>query len=77
MTLEAAANFTPPDNARIMRNLVLGSNYVQSHILHFYHLALPDFVDGPPRCRRGRPPGASDKRLSAELQRPQLFKATT
>jgi hydrogenase large subunit len=30
-----------------MRNIVLGSNYVQSHILHFYHLALLDFVDGP------------------------------
>jgi hydrogenase large subunit len=45
--LEAAAALTIPDNARIMRNLVLGSNFVQSHILHFYHLALQDFVGGP------------------------------
>ena len=34
-----------PDNARIIRNLILGSNYIQSHILHFYHLAALDYVD--------------------------------
>lgn len=35
------------DNARITRNLILGANYLQSHILHFYHLAALDFVKGP------------------------------
>ena len=34
-----------PDNGRIIRNLILGSNYLQSHILHFYALAALDFVD--------------------------------
>ncbi len=34
-----------PDNARIIRNLILGANFLQSHILHFYHLSLLDFVD--------------------------------
>ncbi|MFQ6042967.1 MAG: nickel-dependent hydrogenase large subunit, partial [Candidatus Poribacteria bacterium] len=34
-----------PDNGRIIRNLLLGSNYIQSHILHFYHLAALDYVD--------------------------------
>ncbi len=24
-----------PDNGRILRNLILGANYLQSHILHF------------------------------------------
>lgn len=28
-----------------MRNLILGANYLQSHILHFYHLAALDYVD--------------------------------
>ena len=37
--LEAACGVAPADNGRIMRNLVLGANFVQSHILHFYHLA--------------------------------------
>lgn len=34
-------------NARLTRNLILGANYLQSHILHFYHLAALDFVSGP------------------------------
>jgi Ni,Fe-hydrogenase I large subunit len=34
-----------PDNGRIMRNLILGSNFIQSHVLHFYHLAALDYVD--------------------------------
>lgn len=34
-----------PKNGRIIRNLILGSNYIQSHILHFYHLAALDYVD--------------------------------
>ena len=44
---DKAFNVTVPPNARIMRNLVMGANFIQSHILHFYHLALQDFVDGP------------------------------
>jgi hydrogenase large subunit len=34
-----------PDNGRIVRNLILSSNFLQSHILHFYHLAALDYVD--------------------------------
>ena len=34
-----------PDNGRIIRNLIFGSNFIQSHILHFYHLTALDFVD--------------------------------
>ncbi len=45
LTLEAAFGITPPDNGRILRNLVLGANYIQSHILHFYHLAAFDYID--------------------------------
>ncbi len=33
------------DNGRIIRNLILGANCLQSHILHFYHLAALDYVD--------------------------------
>lgn len=36
---------TLPANGRILRNLVLGANYIQSHILHFYHLAALDFIN--------------------------------
>jgi len=34
-----------PPNGRIVRNLILGSNLIQSHILHFYVLCALDFVD--------------------------------
>ena len=33
------------DNGRILRNLIQGANYLQSHILHFYQLAALDYVD--------------------------------
>ncbi len=35
----------PPDNGRILRNLVLGANFIMSHILHFYHLAALDYIN--------------------------------
>ncbi|MCU0588555.1 MAG: nickel-dependent hydrogenase large subunit [Syntrophobacteraceae bacterium] len=47
LALEKAANRSRPANARIMRNLVLGANFLQSHILHFYLLAALDYVKGP------------------------------
>ncbi|MBU4240199.1 MAG: nickel-dependent hydrogenase large subunit [Actinomycetia bacterium] len=43
--LDDALGVELPDNARIIRNLCLGANFIQSHILHFYHLAALDYVD--------------------------------
>ncbi len=43
--LDDAFNVEPPANGRIIRNLLLGSEYVHSHILHFYHLSALDYVD--------------------------------
>jgi hydrogenase large subunit len=34
-----------PGNAKLIRALIFGSNFLQSHILHFYHLAALDYVD--------------------------------
>ncbi len=34
-----------PPNGRLVRNLILGCNYLQSHILHFFALAALDYVD--------------------------------
>jgi hydrogenase large subunit len=47
-----------------MRNLVLGANFIQSHILHFYHLSLPDFIDGP-NMPPWQPSWAVDKRFNS------------
>jgi Ni,Fe-hydrogenase I large subunit len=43
--VETACNVRPNKNGRLLRNLALASNYLQSHILHFYHLAALDYID--------------------------------
>jgi Ni,Fe-hydrogenase I large subunit len=43
--VENACGVVPNKNGRLLRNLALASNFLQSHILHFYHLAAIDFVD--------------------------------
>ncbi len=45
--LDDAFNVKLTTNGRIARNLILAANYLQSHILHFYHLAALDYVKGP------------------------------
>ena len=45
--LDNAFGVKPPTNGRIMRNLIFGSDYLMSHILHFYHLVALDYVKGP------------------------------
>lgn len=42
---EDAYNLSIPKNAKLIRNIMLGGNYIQSHITHFYHLSALDFVD--------------------------------
>lgn len=44
---DEAFKINPPDNGRILRNLIQASNSLMSHILHFYHLAALDYVVGP------------------------------
>ncbi len=43
--LEGAFGIKPNENGRIQRNLILAANYLQSHIIHFYHLSALDYVD--------------------------------
>ena len=47
LALENVSDYLPPTNARLLRNLTLGANFLQSHILHFYLLAALDYVAGP------------------------------
>ncbi|CAG34888.1 nickel-dependent hydrogenase large subunit [Desulfotalea psychrophila] len=42
---EQAYGIQLPENARLQRNIMLASNYIQSHITHFYHLSALDFID--------------------------------
>jgi len=43
--VEDALGIKIPDNARIIRNLISGIQYVQDHVIHFYHLHALDWVD--------------------------------
>jgi len=43
--VEDALNIQIPDNARIIRNLIMGIQNVQDHVIHFYHLHALDWVD--------------------------------
>ncbi|MBN2446321.1 MAG: nickel-dependent hydrogenase large subunit, partial [Phycisphaerae bacterium] len=45
LNLDNAFGVSPPDNGRILRNLILGANFIQSHLLHFYHLSVLDYVN--------------------------------
>ncbi len=43
--VEDAAGISVPDNARLIRNLILGAQYLHDHPVHFYHLHALDWVD--------------------------------
>jgi Ni,Fe-hydrogenase I large subunit len=43
--VEDALGIQIPENARILRNLITGIQYVQDHVIHFYHLHALDWVD--------------------------------
>ncbi len=43
--VEHALGATIPRNARLVRNVMAGTQYVLDHVLHFYHLHAFDWVD--------------------------------
>jgi len=43
--VEDALKIQIPNNARILRNIIEGIQYVQDHVIHFYHLHALDWVD--------------------------------
>ncbi|HUA82516.1 MAG TPA: nickel-dependent hydrogenase large subunit [Bryobacteraceae bacterium] len=43
--VENALQIDVPDNARLVRNLIAGSQMVHDHVIHFYHLHALDWVD--------------------------------
>jgi hydrogenase large subunit len=45
--VEKALGITIPANARLIRNLMAGTRYVQDHVLHFYQLQSFDWIDLP------------------------------
>ena len=47
LAMDDAAKVQAPKNGRTMQNLIHGAEYLHSHLLHSYHLALQDYIDMP------------------------------
>jgi hydrogenase large subunit len=43
--VENALTYAIPDNAQLIRNLMIGAQFVHDHVMHFYHLHALDWVD--------------------------------
>ncbi len=44
-SVEDALKIEVPRNAQLIRNLMIGAQYVHDHVMHFYHLHALDWVD--------------------------------
>ena len=44
-SVEDALNYSIPQNAQLIRNLMIAAQYVHDHVMHFYHLHALDWVD--------------------------------
>ena len=78
--VEDALGITIPPNANLIRNLVHGMQFIQDHVIHFYHLHALDWVDvvsalkadpaGTARHRevRSRPGPTTPRPTSREVQ---------
>lgn len=75
--VENALQIVIPDNARLMRNIIHGIQYVQDHVIHFYHLHALDWVDLV-SALQADPAGTADLARSLSdwpLSSPAYFKA--
>ena len=43
--VEDALKYEIPKNAQLIRNLMIGAQYVHDHVMHFYHLHTLNWVD--------------------------------
>ena len=44
-SVENALNYEIPPNAQLIRNLMIGAQFIHDHVMHFYHLHALDWVD--------------------------------
>ena len=47
LALESALGIMPPEQGRILRDIVHGCEFLQNHIRHFYQYTIPDYVRLP------------------------------
>jgi hydrogenase large subunit len=59
VAVEDALDYPPPEQAQLIRDLVVGTQIVQDHVIHFYHLQALDWVNIPSSAQ-GDPQAAVD-----------------
>src|SRR5574340_934880 len=63
--VENALELKIPTNARLVRHLIAGSQFVQDPVIHFYHLHALDWVDVMPAATAALAQSISDWPLSS------------
>ncbi len=64
----------PPPNGKLLKDIILALHMAIDHILHFFHLALPDYVDFAALVKyRGRDPKLSKLKEWVISKRPYLY----
>ena len=58
-TVENALDIIVPPNAELIRNLMFCTQYMQDHVVHFYHLHALDWVDVV-SCLKAKPKAAAE-----------------
>lgn len=65
LAIEQALGMHVPPNGLLIRNLILGSDFIQNHLRHIYLYTLPDYFRGPD-IAPFLPHSESDLRLSSQ-----------
>jgi Ni,Fe-hydrogenase I large subunit len=70
--VENALGITIPSNARLIRNLLMGAQFLHDHIVHFYHLSAQDWVDITSALKTDLPPRLRWQRASCRMPRQSI-----
>jgi len=62
LALEDAVGVRPPHNGNLLRNLIMGADFLQNHIRHLFLFSLSDYVTSP-EMSPFTPSYSTDKRL--------------
>lgn len=68
--VDDAVKASIPENARLVRNLLMGAQFLHDHIVHFYHLHALDWVDVI-SALKADPKKAADVSKSLSANRPE------
>jgi len=75
--VEDALGITVPENAELIRNLMIGAQYIHDHVMHFYHLHALDWVDVVSALKADTNPATMGTAKLALANNPEYYKSET